>query len=189
MKADQTVCASLPRGNIPGFNFPGRAFLLTAAVIIQAWLLAAPAFGEIYQWQDGNGNIVYGDSPPPKVKATEKHVKLNKTVRPETREPQPAKKQTSKEPRLRDTGDISVILYMTDWCPYCKKTREYLNSKGIRFTEYNIDKNGSKREEMRKKSGTNGVPVLDIEGIIIRGFNPNGISAAIENKRKEGNGQ
>jgi hypothetical protein len=37
---------------------------------------------------------------------------------------------------------------------------------------------------MRRKSGSKGVPVIDIEGIIVRGFNPSSINDAIEKKRR-----
>lgn len=174
-------------GNIFGSNLSRTAVLLAATIFFQACLVAPPVSAKIYQWKDANGNISYGDSPPSGVKALEKHIKANKIVMPEIKEPPQEERQISTRSRLRPISDISVILYATDWCPYCKKTRAYLQSKGIRFTEYDIDKDPGKRKEMIEKSGTNGVPVLDIEGIIIRGFDPREISAAIEARRKVNN--
>ena len=66
---------------------------------------------------------------------------------------------------------------------YCKKAREFLASSGVRITEYNIDKDKAKSQEMMQKSGSKGVPVIDVEGIIIRGFSPEVISSAITKKR------
>jgi glutaredoxin-like YruB-family protein len=170
-----------------GSNFRKKMVFLTAAIFIQACLLTPLVSAEIYQWRDADGNIFYGDSPPSGIKTIEKNVKVNKIVRPESAKSPQEGRQIPQKTRLRDINDISVILYATDWCPYCKKTREYLNAKGIRFTEYDIDKDRNKREEMRRKSGSNGVPVLDIEGTIIRGFNRSEISSTIESKRKANN--
>jgi glutaredoxin-like YruB-family protein len=163
------------------------SLLLAAAILFQTCLVTQPVSAQIYEWKDATGNIFYGDSPPPGVKPSVKHATVNRIVRPESKESHQEERQISGESQLRDISDISVILYATDWCPYCKKTREYLNSEGIRFTEYNIDKDRSKREEMKEKSGSDGVPVLDIERIIIRGFNPQRISAAIEDRRRANN--
>ena len=51
--------------------------------------------------------------------------------------------------------------------------------------EYDVEKDLQKREEMVKKSGSRGVPVVDIEGIIIRGYSPEAMRDAIERKRRE----
>jgi len=53
--------------------------------------------------------------------------------------------------------------------------------------EYNIDKDKAKGQEMMQKSGQRGVPVIDVEGIIIKGFSPDAISAAIQKKRPQSN--
>lgn len=55
-----------------------------------------------------------------------------------------------------------------------------MRSLGVDLVEYNIDKDSGKRDEMRKKSGGTGVPVIDVEGTIIRGFNANAIRAALD---------
>jgi glutaredoxin len=73
---------------------------------------------------------------------------------------------------------------MTSWCPYCVKAREYLRSLDVNLIEYNIERDKSKRDEMLGKSGGSiGVPLVDIEGIIIRGYNPDAFQAAIEIRR------
>ena len=75
-------------------------------------------------------------------------------------------------------------MYMTSWCPYCSKARSYLRSLGVNLIEHDIEKDKSSREEMLTKSGgSRGVPVIDIEGIIIRGFNADAFKAAIEERR------
>ena len=70
---------------------------------------------------------------------------------------------------------------MTDWCPYCRKAREYLQSLNVALVEYNVEKNREKAAEFKGKGGT-GVPLIDIEGVIIRGFNAEEIKSAVEAK-------
>jgi glutaredoxin len=56
---------------------------------------------------------------------------------------------------------------------------------GVSLIEHDIEKDPQKREEMMAKSGSRGVPVVDIEGIIIRGYSPDAMKDAIERKRRE----
>jgi glutaredoxin len=54
----------------------------------------------------------------------------------------------------------------------------------VNLVEYNIERDKKKREEMLVKSGgSRGVPLIDVEGIIIRGFNQDALKAAIERRR------
>ena len=48
--------------------------------------------------------------------------------------------------------------------------KEYFKSKNIEYTEYDVMSDVVKREEMVKKSGQLGVPVIDIDGKIVMGF-------------------
>jgi len=64
----------------------------------------------------------------------------------------------------------SVLIYTTPTCPYCIKVKEFLSEKDIEFDNIDVSADPSKADEMVKKSGQMGVPVLDIEGKIIIGF-------------------
>jgi glutaredoxin 3 len=70
----------------------------------------------------------------------------------------------------------SVKVYSTATCPYCMMLKGFLKEKNIEFQnlDVGIDKNAFK--EMKDKSGQMGVPVLDIEGKIIVGFDKDAIS-------------
>ena len=56
-----------------------------------------------------------------------------------------------------------VIIYTVDGCPHCQDVKELLKEKKVKFTEKNISKNPKLAEEMIKKSGQMGVPVVNIE--------------------------
>jgi glutaredoxin len=87
----------------------------------------------------------------------------------------------------RKNSDIQVVMYMTDWCPYCQEAGKYIKSLGVHLTEYNIEKDQNRKKEMKSLSGASGmVPLIDIEGIIIRGYVPEEIKAAVEKKKKRG---
>jgi glutaredoxin 3 len=64
-----------------------------------------------------------------------------------------------------------VIIYSTPTCVYCKMAKEYFKSKGVEYTEHNVAEDDEAREDMVRKSGQMGVPVIDINGNIVVGFN------------------
>jgi len=75
---------------------------------------------------------------------------------------------------------MSIIVYSTQTCPYCHIAKEYLKSKGFEFQEIDVSKDKAKAEEMIKKSGQMGVPVLEINGKIIIGFDRKAIDEALK---------
>ena len=67
---------------------------------------------------------------------------------------------------------MTVTIYTTPYCQSCKATKEFLTKKKIKFKEKDVSQNKKFAQEMVKKSGQYGVPVLDINGKIIIGYNP-----------------
>ncbi len=63
-----------------------------------------------------------------------------------------------------------VKVYSTPMCPWCHKTKEFLKQHKIKFKDINVGENQKAAQEMIKKSGQTGVPVIDINGKIIAGF-------------------
>jgi glutaredoxin len=79
---------------------------------------------------------------------------------------------------------VNAIIYTTVWCKFCKQAKELLASLGVNLIEYDIEKDRSKKADMLKKTGgKDGVPVIDIEGVVIQGYNPNYIKKVVESKR------
>jgi len=64
----------------------------------------------------------------------------------------------------------NVIVYRTNLCVWCHKTVELFKEKGIKFKEIYVDKDHKAAREMIKKSGQMGVPVIEIDGKIIVGY-------------------
>lgn len=64
----------------------------------------------------------------------------------------------------------NVTIYSAPWCGYCSAAKHYLQTKGIAFTEKDVDEKREYAEEAVQKSGQMGIPVLDIDGQIVVGF-------------------
>lgn len=80
-----------------------------------------------------------------------------------------------------------VILYMTDWCGWCRKTRALLNEIGADFEEVDIEKSEAGRKEFEAKSGgQGGIPLIDIDGTIIRGYDEARIRRLVAELEKSG---
>ena len=73
----------------------------------------------------------------------------------------------------------NVKVYSTPTCPFCIRTKQFLKDNNIVFQDYDVSSDQVKAEEMIKKSGQMGVPVLDIEGEIIIGFDKEKIKQAL----------
>lgn len=65
---------------------------------------------------------------------------------------------------------MKITIYSTPTCPYCEMTKDFLRENKINFTDVNVAEDQEKAQEMVEKSGQFGVPVIDIDGQIIIGF-------------------
>lgn len=78
---------------------------------------------------------------------------------------------------------MNVTIYTTTSCPYCVMAKEYFKSKNIKYKEVNVQEDHKAAEEMIEKSGQMGVPVIEIDGKIIIGFNKPEIEKVIKGKK------
>ncbi len=72
-----------------------------------------------------------------------------------------------------------VIVYSTPVCPWCVKVKQFLKERDIPFEEIDVSANQQKAMEMVQKSGQMGVPVVEIDGKIIVGFDKPAIMKAL----------
>ncbi len=66
---------------------------------------------------------------------------------------------------------MTIKIYSTPSCGYCKVAKAFLTSHNVAFTDIDVSVDVNAREEMVDKSGQLGVPVFDIDGQIIVGYN------------------
>jgi glutaredoxin 3 len=76
----------------------------------------------------------------------------------------------------------AVTVYSTPTCPYCKMAKEYMKDNNVDFKEVDVAADEKAAEEMIEKSGQMGVPVIDIGGEIIVGFDREAIKKALDLK-------
>lgn len=83
---------------------------------------------------------------------------------------------------MADDAKTPVIIYSTTWCAFCKTEKQYLDSKGIPNVMKDIEADEEAYDELMGKIGGNfqGVPVTDIGGDIILGFDRPKLDAAVE---------
>ena len=72
-----------------------------------------------------------------------------------------------------------VIIYSTPTCTYCKMAKDLFNEKKVAYEEYDVAADLEKRKEMVEKSGQLGVPVIDIGGKIMVGYDKAAIEQAL----------
>lgn len=121
-----------------------------------------PAFSEIYRWTDADGNVQFGDRPPPSLKARPIELKIN-SYESVTIEPFVPFKSG------RPHKSKAVILYSTAWCGYCRKARNYLKENKIPFEEYDVEKSDKGKRDYERLNGR-GVPILLIGDQRMNGF-------------------
>lgn len=73
-----------------------------------------------------------------------------------------------------------IKIYSTQQCPYCVMAKDYFKSKGVEYQDVDVSSDEKARDEMIQKSHQMGVPVIDIDGKIIVGFNRSEIDKAIQ---------
>ena len=73
----------------------------------------------------------------------------------------------------------NVLIYTTPTCVYCKMAKEFFKKNNVSYQEFNVAEDEKAREEMVHKSGQLGVPVIEIDGKIIVGFDESGLRKAL----------
>lgn len=150
------------------------------------------ASAEMYQWVDKNGVVTFKDTPPPVTKERGK-VKVYKDSDFDAAPPPPPVAAPSARPlkagsaapvaptpveKPRFTG--TVELYGTSWCGYCKQAERYMQSKGIPYVAYDIEKDNSAKQR-HKALGGRGVPLIVVGSRTISGFSPQAIEQYLRN--------
>lgn len=69
----------------------------------------------------------------------------------------------------------SVTIYSTPTCHFCHAAKDFFNENNIAFTDHNVLDDITARQEMVQKSGQMGVPVIEIDGQLVVGFDEHAI--------------
>jgi len=66
--------------------------------------------------------------------------------------------------------DAKVIIYSADWCAFCHAAKDYLTKLGVAYQEKDVESDPAVAQEAVEKSDQMGIPVIDIQGDIVIGF-------------------
>ena len=75
--------------------------------------------------------------------------------------------------------DKTITIYSTPTCHFCQMTKDFLEERGITYTDYDVAHDLEKRQEMIQKSGQMGVPVIFIGNEMIIGFDRERIASTL----------
>ncbi len=84
----------------------------------------------------------------------------------------------SKKP-VSSTPNHRVIVFSTPTCPWCSKAKTYLRSQGVAFRDVDVSRDAAAARDLVRRTGQMGVPVVEIDGRPIVGFDQRRIDAAL----------
>jgi len=78
--------------------------------------------------------------------------------------------------------DSKIIIYGAEWCAFCHEAMRYLDHLGVKYTYKNVELDTNDARAAIEKSGQTGIPVIDMDGTIIIGFDRPRINLALKDK-------
>ena len=162
--------------------------LIRMMFAVTALLLVCPqAWAEMYQWVDEKGVVTFKDSPPPASKKGKKVKAYSDSdfdpAPPSQPAPPPTTGKTGKSPATTSSQapapkserfQGTVEMFVTDWCGYCRKARQYMDANGIPYVTYDIEKDSAAKQRFQELGG-GGVPLILIGSKKISGFSPEAV--------------
>lgn len=73
-----------------------------------------------------------------------------------------------------------VTVYSATWCGFCHAAKDYFDKLGVEYTDRDVEEDPTALQEAVEKSGQRGIPVIDIDGTVIVGFDRPKIDAALQ---------
>ncbi len=153
-----------------------RALALSVLIILA--LAASPVLGgELYKWKDENGVTHFSDSPPAEPG---KGVETRQVEEGGSGDFDVMKNYPRADPLSPARARPKVEIYTTSWCPTCRKAKEFFSSRGIPFTEYDIEKDPAADARHDQLSPEGYVPVVLVNGRKSVGLKPDQILEALK---------
>ncbi len=148
-------------------------------LVIGFFLFAQSTFADIVQYVDSSGKVHYVNDPSKVPEEYRDQLEKNPVLPPITRYEHRESKGDHEARRTLAYGAArKVEVFVTSWCGICKGLERYLGQKGVRYTRYDIEKNGAAYKTYQQLGGR-GVPLVKIGSAVIRGFDASAIDAAL----------
>ena len=74
---------------------------------------------------------------------------------------------------------MRIRIYFSPLCPFCRQAKQFFDQKGIKYETINVLKDQESTKALIALTGQTGVPVIDIDGTLIMGFDRNKIEEAL----------
>jgi glutaredoxin len=139
-----------------------------------------------YQWIDERGAVRFArtlEEVPPAWRERAGKVEVDASAfipTPARRAARPARALPAaidEEPR-RARHDVTI--YTAPWCGWCRKTIAFLDARGIDYVNKDIEADEDWAEELEQKTGGRGIPLVEIDGSRIHGYNPGEMAALLD---------
>ncbi len=181
------------------------AIIFIAALALPAaadWLVTLE--GQLVEtqgsWEVDGDTVVYVDLDGEERRAAVAEIDLmgsadTTELRTGRRPELPAPPSPPPAPEAEEKADVQaengpdIVLYATSWCGYCRRTRQLLKELKADFVEKDIEKDPEAGREFSERFGRSGVPVIDVGGQVIRGYDRQRIRKAVrELERRQADG-
>jgi len=141
------------------------------------FFLYGTANADFYKWEDESGATHITDYPPPQAKSPKnvqihKDSSVNSAADDEQEASRDAKSKAQKKP--------DVTLYTKNDCADCDKARDFLKSKNVSFTEYNMDKDKTTAAKRKDIDDSEDVPFAIINKNHVYGFSESVYNRALK---------
>jgi glutaredoxin len=147
---------------------------------------AAPAAKHVfYQWVDERGSVRFARSLEEvpaawRERAGQVEIDASSFTKAKPRAGARAARGATPEATAYAGAAHDVTVYTAPWCGWCRKTLAFLDERGVEYVNKNIEADEEFADELEEKSGGRSIPLVDIDGSLIRGYNPGEMAALLE---------
>jgi glutaredoxin len=93
--------------------------------------------------------------------------------------PAPPARVLSKRELTAAVQATPVSMFSTSWCRHCQRARQFFQTHGLRVVDHDIDVDARAAAELKRRSGGKAVPLIDVDGLELRGFDERATMAAV----------
>lgn len=147
---------------------------------------AAPSKSRFYQWVDERGSVNFAaslDEVPEAWRQRAGQVELDAgsfTMTKTSSSGATLSRRPQPSPALVAAPVREVTVYTAPWCGWCRKTLAFLDERGVRYVNKDIEADQEYADELREKTGGTAIPLVEIDGTQIRGFDPSEMATLLD---------
>lgn len=147
---------------------------------------AAPAGKHVfYQWVDERGSVRFARSLEEvpaawRERAGQVEIDASAYTKPKTRAATRGSRGVAQAPVAYAAAAHDVTVYTAPWCGWCRKTLAFLDERGVEYVNKDIEADEAFADELEEKTGGRSIPLVEIDGSLIRGYNPGEMAALLE---------